>query len=338
MGVEGLTWTLEDADGLTQAEIYGETLCRLGDKYPNLVALTADLAGSTKIGKFQKKYPERFFNVGIAEQNLFGLGAGLALAGKIPVISTFAVFASQRAAEQVRTDICYQNLNCKIIATHSGVSFGQAGTTHHCTEDLAIMRSFANMTVIVPADGLETAQAVAAALEKDGPVYIRIGRGFEPLLYKDTNYDFTIGKAIEHRPGTDLTIIACGVPTRSAVEASEYLENEDGVKVRVLDMHTIKPIDKEAIHKAIDETKRILTVEDHTVIGGLGGAVAEVIAEYGKSCIFRRIGLQDTFSIVGYPEDLYSKYEQDYAGIMKHAREMLKLEAQDDLDIDWDED
>ncbi len=278
----GLTYTIYDADKMTAAEIYGEVLTQLGGQRPEIVGLTADLAKSTKIGAFGQKYPDRFFNVGIAEQNMFGIGAGLALAGFTPFISTFAIFVCTRASEQVRTDICYQKLNCKIIATHSGISFGQAGTTHHCTEDLAIMRSFANMTVIAPSDGLETAKAVQACVDWKGPVYIRIGRGFEPRVNKDDKFEYKIGKAREMCSGTDVTVIACGSPVVAAVDAADFLKKNDKLSVRVLNMHTVKPIDRDAIEKAVKETRRIITFEDHSIIGGLGSAVAEVIADLGK--------------------------------------------------------
>jgi len=221
---EGMTWTVTDGDKLTQAEIYGEVLSQLGEKHPDLIALTANLATSTKIGRFGKKFPERFINVGIAENSLFGMAAGLAMAGLKPVVSTFAVFTSLRCAEQVRTDICYQNLNVKIIATHAGISFGQAGSTHHCTEDLAVMRSFANMTVIAPADGFETGNALVAAMDWPGPVYMRIGRGFEPPVHKDQNYPFEIGRAITMRDGKDVTLIGCGVGVLQAMRAAEVLD------------------------------------------------------------------------------------------------------------------
>ena len=294
--VTGTTWNVYDANKLTQSEIYGQVLCELGEKHPKIVGLTADLAKSTKIGLFQEKFPERFVNVGIAEQNMFGIAAGMAKTGLLPFVSTMAAFASMRAAEQVRTDICYQNLNVKIIATHGGVSFASAGTTHHATEDVAIMRSFANMTVIVPADGIETANAVKAAVTHPGPVYIRIGRGFEPTFYKNENYDFEIGKAVEVREGTDITVIAMGITVLQAAEAAGFLAKNDGLSVRVLNIHTIKPIDKEAIMKAVTDTRRIVTVEEHNVLGGLGTAVADVIAESGKGCAFTKVGLQDEFA------------------------------------------
>lgn len=331
---EGMTWSVTDGDKLTQAEVYGEVLSQLGDMYPDLVALTADLASSTKIGRFGKKYPQRFINVGIAENSMFGMAAGLALAGLRPVVSTFAAFASLRSAEQVRTDICYQNLNVKIISTHAGISFGQAGSTHHCTEDIAVMRSFANMTVIVPADGLETGNAVAAAMEWPGPVYIRIGRGFEPPVNKTKDYGYEIGKAITMRDGTDVAIIACGVGVLQAVRAAEVLDRQ-GLSARVINMHTIKPIDREVIIQAVKDTRRIITVEDHNIMGGLGSAVAEVIVESGKACAFRKLGVPDCYSIVGYPEDLYHFYKFDADGIVDTVSELMRLEIEEDED--WED-
>jgi transketolase len=335
MSKEGLTWTVYDADKLTQAEIYGITLCDLGEAHPEIVGLSADLAKSTKIGAFAKKYPDRFFNFGIAEQNMFGVAAGLAKVGLTPFVSTFSAFASMRACEFLRTDICYQNLNCKVIATHAGTSFGPAGSTHHAIEDLSIVRAIPNLTVIVPADGIETARAVRACMDIKGPVYIRIGRGFEPRLYESEDYEFEIGKAIELHAGTDLTIIACGVAVRHAAEASEILQRDDGLSVRVLNLHTIKPIDKEAILRAVTETRRIITFEDHNVIGGLGTAVADVIAESGKGCAFRKVGIQDTFTIVGYPEDLQHYYKIDTDGILENVRDLMGIEFE--ADENWED-
>lgn len=332
---EGLTYTVYDADTMTQAEIYGEVLCNLGEENPKIVGLSADLAKSTKIGNFQEKFPDRFFNVGIAEQNMFGVAAGLAKAGLIPYVSTMAAFTALRGVEQVRTDICYQNLNCKIIATHAGTSFGSAGSTHHCTEDLAIMRSFANMTVIAPADGIETANAVKASLDWPGPVYIRIGRGFEPKYYGDENYGFQIGKAVEIKSGTDITLICCGVTVLQAAEAAKFLEENDGLSVRVLNMHTIKPLDEAAVLSAVQDTRRIITIEDHNVFGGLGSAVADVIAASGKGCAFIKVGIPDCFSIVGYPEDLCNYYQLDTDGIIDKVREVMKMDFEEDED--WED-
>jgi transketolase len=335
MSTGGVTWNVYDADKLSQREIYGLVLCELGERYPTIVGLSADLAQSTKIGAFGDKYPERFFNFGIAEQNMFGVGAGLAKAGLIPFISTFSAFASMRACEFLRTDICYQNLNCKIIATHGGTSFGSAGTTHHATEDLSIVRAFANLTVIVPADAIETAKAVRACMDINGPVYIRIGRGFEPRVYESEDYDFEIGKAVEMHPGTDVTVIATGVTVLHAVQAAKILKEDDKLSVRVLNMHTIKPIDREAILKAVHDTRRIVTFEDHNVIGGLGTAVADVIAESGKGCAFQKAGLPDEFTIIGYPEDILHHNKVDTDGIIEKVREIMGRDFE--ADEDWED-
>lgn len=324
----GLTYHVYDTDHMTPAEIYGQVLAELGAERPEIVALTADLARSTKIGKFGERFPNRFFNVGIAEQNLFGMAAGLALAGFVPFVSTFAVFTALRAGEQVRTDICYQKLNCKIIATHSGISFGQAGSTHHCTEDLAVMRSFANMTVIAPADGIETANAVRACLDHPGPVYIRIGRGFERCVHEKPDYGFEIGKAVEMASGDDAAIIACGPCVLQAVEAARILKSR-GTEVRVLNMHTIKPLDSEAVIRAARETRHIITAEDHSIIGGLGSAVAEVLAEQGLPCSLKRLGIPDIFAMVGYTDDLYSIYGIDADGIAGSVAALLRRPLED---------
>jgi transketolase len=331
----GLTYTMIETSSLSTAELYGKVLCDLGEKHPEIVGLSADLAKSTKIGLFGDKFPERFFNVGIAEQNMFGMAAGMAKAGLVPFASTFAIFTSMRALDQVHTDICYQNLNVKMIATHAGLSFGQAGSTHHCTEDIAIMRAMANCKVIVPADGMETANAVQAAYETPGPVYIRINRGFDQKLFPHTDYGFEIGKAVQMADGTDLTIIACGSCVFQAVEAAKILDSVDGIKARVINMHTIKPIDREAILKAVHETRRIITVEDHNVIGGLGSAVAEVMAESGKACAFKRLGIPDVFSIIGLHEDLMAYYKIDTNGILENVRELMGRDFE--VDENWDD-
>ena len=332
----GTTWNCYDSSTMTAREIYGRTLAELGKNNDKIVGLTADLAKTTAIVHFADAFPERFFNFGIAEQDMFGAAAGLAKVGLIPFVSTMAIFTCLRAGEQVRTDICYQNLPVKIIATHAGISFGHAGTTHHCTEDLAVMRSFANMTVIVPADGIETGKAIRACLDIDGPVYMRIGRGFEPPCYENEDYDFIPGKAIEMHPGTDLTIICCGIAVLQSVQAAKTMLEQDGLSVRVLNMHTIKPIDKDAILKAVKDTRRILTIEEHNVIGGLGDAVGSVIAESGKGCVFQKHGIQDEFVLIGYAEDLYSHYELDANGIINRVRRMMGMEFE--ADENWNDD
>ena len=333
--VTGTNWNAYDAATMTAREIYGRTLTELGKSNSKIVGVTADLAQTTAIVHFAKAFPDRFFNVGIAEQNMFGIAAGLAKAGLIPFASTMAIFACLRGGEQVRTDIAYQNLPVKIIATHAGISFGHAGTTHHCTEDFAIMRAIANMTVICPADGIDTSKAVQACADTPDPVYIRIGRGFEPPCYESDNYTFEIGKAITMREGTDLTIICCGIAVLQSLQAAKALAEQDNLSVRVINMHTIKPIDREAILKAVVDTRRILTVEEHNVLGGLGDAVASVIAESGKGCVFKKHGIQDVFSAIGYAEDLYAYYGLDANGIIDQVRAMVGLEFE--ADENWDD-
>ena len=331
----GLTYTSIDAVNLTTAEVYGQTLVELGRQDPKVVGLSADLAKSTKISVFQKEFPERFFNFGIAEQNMFGAAAGMAKAGLTPFVSTFGAFAALRACEQIRTDICYQNLNVKIIGTHSGLSFGAAGTTHHVTEDISIFRSFANLKLMCPADGLEAAYCVQAAYEQSGPVYIRLNRGFDQVVYRDEIPSFEFGKANLLREGTDLTFIATGTGVWRALQAASVLEKEDGLSVRVLDIHTLKPIDAEAIAAAISETRRIITVEDHNVIGGLGTAVADVGATTRKGFVLKKLGVPDEFSVIGLPEDLYSHYGYDENGCVAAAREVMSLDFEED--DDWED-
>ena len=266
---------------------------------------------------------------------MFGVAAGMAKAGLVPFASTFSVFASLRAADQLHTDICYQNVNAKIIATHSGTSFGQAGSTHHAIVDLAVARSMPNLTVICPADGYETANAIRAAYENFGPYYIRINRGFDRVLYENEDYGFEVGKAVEVHPGTDCTVIAIGSCVFQAREAAKFLESADGLKVRVLNMHTIKPIDKDAILKAVLDTRRIITVEDHSVIGGLGSAVSEVVVESGKACAFKMLGHQDKFAPIGLHEDIMSIVGIDANGIIEAVREVMHKDFEED--DNWDD-
>ncbi|MGL6106475.1 transketolase family protein [Romboutsia sp.] len=332
----GLTYTMLDAANMATTELYGKVLCELGKEHKEIVGLSADLAKSTKIGLFENDYPDRFFNFGIAEQNMFGAAAGMALGGLVPFVSTFAIFAVMRSLDQIHTDICYQNLNVKIIATHAGLSFGQGGSTHNCVEDLSIMKAMANCKVIVPADGIETANAVIAAYETPGPVYLRINRGFDQKVYDDKmDYNFEIGKAITLKEGTDITVIACGSCVYQAIQAADILSSVDGLKVRVINMHTIKPIDREAILKAVQETRRIITVEDHNVIGGLGSSVGEVIAESGKGCAFKKLGIPDVYSIIGLHEDLMAYYKIDSNGIIEAVREVMGKDFEED--DDWED-
>jgi transketolase len=331
----GLSYTVTDTTKLSSTAIYGEVLCELAEKHNNIVALTADLASSTKIGVFAGRFPERFFNVGIAEQNLFGIAAGLAKGGFVAFTSTFGIFNSTRALDQVHADICYQNVNVKMLGTHAGLSFGQAGSTHHSTEDVGIMRTMANLRVIVPADGVETANAIRCAYETPGPFYIRINRGFDQRVYNDDNYGFTLGKAVTLNEGTDITVIACGSCVNEAIQAAKLLDAEDHIKVRVINMHTIKPLDEEVVRKAVQETRRIITVEDHNIIGGLGSAVAEVIAGCGKGCSFQRLGIPDVFCKIGLHEDLMAMYGIDTNGIIKSVREIMGRDFEEDEN--WDD-
>jgi len=333
--ITGTNWNAYDASTMTAREIYGRTLAAMAEHNDKIVGLTADLEKTTAIKFFADRFPDRFYNVGIAEQNMFGIAAGMAKSGLMPFVSTMAVFTCLRAGEQVRTDIAYQNLPVKIIATHAGIAFGHAGTTHHCTEDFAVMRSIANMTVICPADGIETSKAVQACVDIPGPVYIRIGRGFEPPCYEDDSYAYEPGRAVTMREGTDLTIICCGIAVLQAVNAARTLAETDGLSVRVVNMHTIKPIDRAAILRAVEDTRRILTVEEHNVLGGLGDAVASVIAESGKGCVFKKHGIEDVFSTIGYAEDLYAYYQLDANGIVEKVREMMGMEFE--ADEDWND-
>lgn len=330
----GMAYTMTDTTKLSTAECYGIALCELGEEHNDVVALTADLAKSTKIGMFGEHFPDRFFNVGIAEQNLFGVAAGMAKNGLIPFASTFAIFTAARSLDQIHTDICYQNVPVKIIATHAGTSFGQAGSTHHALIDMACMRTLPHMTVICPCDGAETYHAVKAAYDIEGPVYIRINRGFDQVIYKNVDdCKFEWDKSTLMNDGTDITVIACGSCVFEAMQAARIAKADGGLSVRVINMHTIKPIDREAVLKAVAETRRIITVEDHEVMGGLGSAVAEVVAESGKGCAFKMLGHQNAFSTIGLQEDLLALAKIDANGIAEIIQEMMHADFE--ADDDW---
>ncbi len=326
----GTEWNAYDASKMSAGKAYGQALAEIAEKDERIVALTADLAKSTNTGIFGNKFPDRMFNVGIAEQNLFGMAAGMAKVGFIPFASSFATFVSMRACEQIRTDICYQNLNVKIIATHGGLSFGTAGSTHHCIEDFAIMRSMPNMTVVIPCDAYECSRAIKDCVKVNGPFYLRVGRGMEPLLHTgEDNFEFEIGKAMKLKDGNDVTIIAVGVPVRDALIAALELEKQ-GVSAQVINMHTLKPIDEKAILDAAVKTRRIVTVEEASIIGGLGDAVASVLAQSGKRCVLTKIGIPDEFSPIGKPEDLYALYKLSSQGIMEKVMEIMGKEIEED--------
>jgi transketolase len=303
-------------------DAYGETLAELGAENGNIVVLDADLSGSTKTGVFAKKFPDRFFNMGIAEANMVGTAAGLAAAGKIPFVSTFAIFAVGRAWEQMRQSVAYPKANVKIVATHGGVTVGEDGGSHQSVEDIAIVRAVPNMTVIVPADGPETKAAIRAAATYKGPVYIRLGRNKVTTIF-DENYRFAIGKGCEMAAGSDLTFISTGLMTAHALTAASLLQKE-GISARVLHIATIKPLDREIILKAARETGAIVTAEEHSVIGGLGGAVAELLSEIHPVPI-RRVGIRDRFGTSGKAEELLKYFGLLPEDLVDHAREILVL-------------
>ncbi len=302
-------------------DAYGKTLLKLGETNDNVVVLDADLSKSTKTNDFSKAFPNRFFNMGIAEQNLIGAACGFATAGKIPFASTFAMFATGRAFEVIRNSVCYPKLNVKICATHAGITVGEDGASHESIEDISIMRSIPNMTVVVPADGIETEKVILEAAKYNGPMYVRLGRSAVPTLFGE-DYKFEIGKGTVLRDGNDATIIACGMMVNEAIIAHEELKAE-GINVRVINMSTIKPIDRELIVKAAKETKAIVTAEEHSIIGGLGSAVSEVVSE---ECpvIVKKVGVKDVFGESGTPAELLEKYGLTAKHIAESVREALK--------------
>ena len=301
-------------------DAYGEALAELGAENEHIVVLDADLSGSTKTSVFAKKFPERFFNMGIAEANMVGTAAGLAAAGKIPFVSTFAIFAVGRAWEQVRQSVAYPKANVKIAATHSGVTVGEDGGSHQSVEDIAIMRAVPNMTVIVPADGPETKMAIKAAAAHKGPVYIRLGRNKVPTVIGE-GQEFAIGKGCQLRDGSDLCFVTTGLMTAQALTAAELLAS-DGVSARVVHVATVKPLDQELILAAARETGAIVTAEEHSVIGGLGGAVAELLAEHCPVPL-KRVGIQDRFGLSGKAEELLKYFGLMPENLAQAAKEVL---------------
>ncbi|MCR4845919.1 MAG: transketolase family protein [Eubacterium sp.] len=300
---------------------YGNALAELGKEKVNLVVLDADLAAATKTATFKKAFPERHIDCGIAEANMMGIAAGLATCGKVPFASTFAMFAAGRAFEQVRNSIGYPHLNVKIGATHAGISVGEDGASHQCNEDIALMRTIPGMTIINPSDDVEAKAAVRAAYEIDGPVYMRFGRLAVPVINDNADYKFEVGKGVTLKDGSDITILATGLEVGESLKAAEKLE-ADGVSVRVINIHTIKPIDKDIIIKAAKETKKLFTAEEHSIIGGLGGAVAEVLAEECPAPLYR-IGVRDTFGESGPAVELLKKYKLDADGIYEQIKENM---------------
>ena len=311
---------MADVTKIATRQSYGEALVELGAEHDDFVVLDADLAAATQTGKFKAAYPDRFFDCGIAEQNLMGIAAGIATTGRVAFASTFAMFAAGRAFEQVRNSIGYPHLNVKIGATHAGISVGEDGATHQCNEDIALMRSIPGMTVVVPADDVEARAAVRAAYEHDGPVYMRFGRLAVPVFNDPETYEFQLGKGVLLREGTDVTIVACGLMVQAALEAAEALA-EKGVSAEVINIHTIKPFDEELVRASAAKTGRAVTCEEHSVIGGLGDAVLSALAE--SPVPTRKLGVDDVFGESGPAVDLLHKYGLDAAGVVRAVEGLL---------------
>lgn len=309
---------MSEVKKIATRESYGNALVELGKEHDNVVVLDADLAAATKTGIFKKEFPERHIDCGIAECNMMGIAAGLSTTGKVPYASSFAMFAAGRAFEQVRNAIGYPKLNVKIGATHAGLSVGEDGATHQCNEDIALMRTIPNMVIINPADDVEARAAVRAAYEHVGPVYMRFGRLAAPVINDRPDYKFELGKGVLLRDGKDITIVATGLEVSYALEAAEMLA-KDGVDARVINIHTIKPIDEDIIVKAATETKKIFTVEEHSIIGGLGSAVCDVVCEKAPTPVYK-IGVRDHFGESGPAVELLHKYQLDGEGIYEQIK------------------
>ena len=312
---------MSEVKKIATREAYGSALAELGNEFDNIVVLDADLAGATKTSVFKAAHPERFIDCGIAEGNMMGVAAGLATTGKVPFASSFAMFAAGRAFEQVRNSIGYPHLNVKIGATHAGISVGEDGATHQCNEDIALMRTIPGMVIINPSDDVEAKAAVRAAYEHVGPVYMRFGRLAVPVINDNEDYKFELGKGIVLREGKDLTIVATGLPVANCLEAAEML-SKDGIEAKVINIHTIKPLDEELIVSAAKETGRVITVEEHSVIGGLGSAVCDVLSEKAPVRV-SKIGINDTYGESGPATELIVKYGLDAQGIYNKIKTLI---------------
>ncbi|MCY6371278.1 transketolase family protein [Clostridium ganghwense] len=311
------------ANKIATREAYGKALAKLGQENPNVVVLDADLSKSTKTAEFKKVCPERFINMGIAEANMMAVAGGLSTCGKIPFASTFAMFAAGRAFEQIRNTICYPKLNVKVCATHAGITVGEDGASHQAIEDISLMRSIPNMTVICPSDGVEAEAAIRAIAEYNGPCYVRLGRSAVPVINDNPEYKFELGKAVTLREGKDATIVATGIMVDAALEAYNLLA-EEGIKVKVINIHTIKPIDVDAIANAARETGVVITAEEHSIIGGLGSAVCEVLSENSPVPAVR-VGVKDVFGESGKPNELLKAYGLTAEDIVKAVKKGISL-------------
>ena len=313
---------MSEVKKIATRESYGNALVELGAEHDNLIVLDADLAAATKTGVFKKAYPDRHIDCGIAECNMMGIAAGLSTTGIVPFASTFAMFAAGRAFEQIRNSIGYPHLNGKIGATHAGISVGEDGATHQCNEDIALMRTIPGMVILNPADDIEAKACVKAAYEYNGPVYLRFGRLAAPVINDRPDYKFELGKGVVLREGKDLTIVATGLCVSSALEAAEKLA-ADGIDAKVINIHTIKPLDEELIVAAAKETGKVVTVEEHSVIGGLGSAVCDALAEKCPVPV-KKIGVQDVFGESGPAVALLAKYKLDGEGVYEQVKEFCK--------------
>lgn len=313
---------MSDVKKIATRASYGAALVELGDIHDDLVVLDADLAAATQTGKFKAAHPQRFVDVGIAEANLMGVAAGIATTGRVPFASTFAMFAAGRAFEQIRNSIGYPHLNVKIGATHAGISVGEDGASHQCNEDIALMRTIPGMTVVSPADDVEARALVKAAYEFDGPMYLRFSRLAAPVIHDEASYHFELGRGIVERAGSDVTIVATGLMVAEALQAAEELA-EAGIDAEVINIHTIKPLDEELILSSVSKTHKVVTVEEHSIIGGLGSAVCDVLAEKNPVPV-RKIGVQDTFGESGPAVDLLVKYGLSAQNIVAQVKDFLK--------------
>ena len=312
---------MSEVKKIATRDSYGKALAELGREHENLYVLDADLAAATKTVTFKKEFPDRHIDCGIAEANMIGMAAGMATTGKIPFVSTFAMFLAGRGFEQVRNSVGYPHLNVKFGATHAGISVGPDGATHQCNEDIALMRTIPGMTIINPSDDVEARAAVKAVYEMEGPVYMRFGRLAVPVINDNPDYHFELGKGVTLKDGSDVTIVATGLEVAASLEAAKMLEAE-GISARVINIHTIKPIDEELLVKAAKETGRVVTVEEHSIIGGLGGAVCEVLAEQAPVPV-KRLGIRDEFGESGVAEELLHKHGLDGEGIFHSVKEWL---------------
>lgn len=313
---------MSEVKKIATRDSYGNALAELGKEHENLVVLDADIAAATKTGVFKKAYPERFIDCGIAEANMTGVAAGLSTCGKVPFISSFAMFVAGRAFEQVRNSIGYPHLNVKIGATHAGITVGEDGATHQCNEDIALMRTIPGMVIINPADDVEARAAVKAAYEYEGPVYLRFGRLALPIIHNESSYKFEIGKGEILRDGKDVTIVATGAMVSNSLEAAEKLA-ADGIEAKVINIHTIKPLDEELVVVAAKETGKVVTVEEHSVIGGLGSAVCDALAMKNPTPVMK-IGINDTFGESGPAVELLKKYQLDAESIYEKIKNFVK--------------